>query len=145
VYYAKIVVRVLMHSPRAEGEWTMRQNPGYYFGIVHAKCNINVIIMLTVHMCSEFKNMTLPGTIYRCVKKWNMNGVTLTFKIMNHWYSNNLRGQNLQQSQHKDIVSSVLKRLLMFVLTTDSEKWHKQFVYIWRHKVFTSDVTKRFQ
>jgi hypothetical protein len=27
----------------------MRQNPDYYFGIVHAKCNIIVIIMLTVH------------------------------------------------------------------------------------------------
>jgi hypothetical protein len=39
VYYAKIVVRVLMHSPQAEG----------YFGILHAKCNIIVIIMLTVH------------------------------------------------------------------------------------------------
>jgi hypothetical protein len=38
-----------MRSPRAEGEWTMRQNPDYYFGIVHAKCNIIVIIMLTVH------------------------------------------------------------------------------------------------
>jgi hypothetical protein len=64
---------------------------------------------------------------------------------MNHWYSNNLLGQNLQQSQDKDIVSSVLKRSLMFVLTTDSDKWHKQFVYILHHKAFTSDVTKRFQ
>ena len=33
----------------AFGSWTMRQNPDYYFGIVHAKCNIIVIIMLTVH------------------------------------------------------------------------------------------------
>ena len=49
VYYAKIVVRVLTHGPRAEGEWTMRQNPNYYFGIVHAKCNIIIIIMLSVH------------------------------------------------------------------------------------------------
>jgi hypothetical protein len=38
-----------MHSARAEGERTMRENPEYYFGIVHAKCNIIVIIMLTVH------------------------------------------------------------------------------------------------
>jgi hypothetical protein len=75
--------------------------------------------------------MTPPGTIYRGVKNLSIKEVTLTFfKIMNHWYSNNLRGQNLQQTQHKDIVSSVLKRLLMFVLTTDSDKWHKQFVYI---------------
>jgi hypothetical protein len=27
------VVRVLMHSARAEGEWTMCQYPDYYFGI----------------------------------------------------------------------------------------------------------------
>jgi hypothetical protein len=39
-----------MHNTsRAEGEWTLRQNPDYYFGIVHAKCNIIVIIMLTGH------------------------------------------------------------------------------------------------
>ena len=49
VYYAKIEVRVLTHSPLAFGSWTMCQNPDYYFGIVHAKCNIIVIIMLTVH------------------------------------------------------------------------------------------------
>ena len=80
MYYAKIVVRVLMHSPRAEGEWTMRQNPDYYFGIVHAKCNIIVIIMLTVHRSTmNLKNMTPPGTIYRVVKNISINGVTLTF------------------------------------------------------------------
>ena len=49
VYYAKIVVRVLTHSPLTFGSWTMHQNPDYYFGIVHLKCNIIVIIMLTVH------------------------------------------------------------------------------------------------
>jgi hypothetical protein len=66
---AEIVVRVLLHSPRAEGEWTMHQNPVYYFGIVLEKCNIIVIIMLTVH----------PGTIYRSVKNMSIYGVTLTF------------------------------------------------------------------
>ena len=45
VYYAKIVVRVLMHSPLAIGSWTMRQNPDYYFGIVHSKCNIFILIL----------------------------------------------------------------------------------------------------
>ena len=44
VYYAKIVVRVLTHSPLAFGSWTMRQNPDYYFGIVHSKCNIIILI-----------------------------------------------------------------------------------------------------
>jgi hypothetical protein len=49
VDYAKIVVGVLMRSPRAEGEWTMHQNLDNYFGIIHAKFYIIVIIMLTVH------------------------------------------------------------------------------------------------
>jgi hypothetical protein len=49
LYYAKIVVKVLMHSSQAEGELTMRQNLDYYFGMVHVKCNIFVIILLIVH------------------------------------------------------------------------------------------------
>ncbi|KAK3100569.1 hypothetical protein FSP39_021946 [Pinctada imbricata] len=35
VHYAEIVVRVLAHSARPEGECTMCQNPDYYFGIVN--------------------------------------------------------------------------------------------------------------
>jgi hypothetical protein len=44
VYYAKIVVRVLTHSPLAFGSWTMHQNPDYYFDIVHLKCNIIISV-----------------------------------------------------------------------------------------------------
>ena len=51
VYYAKIVVRVLTHSPLAFGSWTMRQNPDYYFGIVHSKCNIIILLVSNQRHC----------------------------------------------------------------------------------------------
>ena len=46
VCYAKIVVRVLTNSARPEGEYTMCQNPDYYFGMAHSNCNTIIIIML---------------------------------------------------------------------------------------------------
>jgi hypothetical protein len=74
------------------GEWTMHQNPDYYFCIAHAKCNIIGILMLRVeklhhqHGCRcilKAENTSLRDKFYSITKKmhtyWNQNIAQIPF------------------------------------------------------------------